>query len=102
DPVEHLAQRFGVDIAHYGNFQRVLREHPLAVLFQIITSDRRQALLGANRGPAIRVVRESSSEPLTCSNPIGVLGSESEAGEQLPANALHRVGVEAWLVDGEP
>ena len=99
--VEELAELRSVDVADGDDLQRVLGEDALAVALEIVVPDGGDGLFGAVGGTRVGVPLEGQRIPLVLRDLVGVAGGVDEAGDELLADALDRVGLEVRLVERE-
>ncbi len=93
--VEGASERCRIDIADHRDLQPVTREHALDVAAQIVGGDGRHRLQRAAALHGVGVIGESCFPPAPARDAVGARGLAAQAGENLRADALQRLGVEA-------
>ena len=100
--VQRLAERGRIDVADHRDHQLVAGEHAVDIGLEIVARDSGNRLQRALDRAAIRVALEGEPVPGERGDRFGIVLVEFEAGEDLGADALDRVGIEARLGEGEP
>ena len=92
--VEQLAGGLRIDVADHGDFQRVLRQHALRIVFQIGGLDDRQAFHRSVRRARIGMRAIGLLPEFAARNRDRIGGFAARVGDHLRTHALQRLGVE--------